>query len=68
MKTQSPPAVTLTTDFGLRDPWVAAIKGVITAIAPVSPLIDLSHRIGPQAVLEGALFVASAIPCFPAGT
>jgi S-adenosyl-L-methionine hydrolase (adenosine-forming) len=68
MKTQAPPTVTLTTDFGLRDPWVAAMKGVITSIAPASPLIDLSHHIAPQAVLEGALFLASAILWFPVGT
>jgi S-adenosyl-L-methionine hydrolase (adenosine-forming) len=68
MATTAPPTITLTTDFGHRDPWVAAMKGVITTIAPKSPLIDLSHGIGPQGVLEGALFLASAAPYFPAET
>lgn len=62
------PAITLTTDFGNRDPWVAAMKGVLHSIAPRSPLIDLSHGIGAQNVLEGALFLAASVPYFPAGT
>lgn len=62
------PAITLTTDFGTRDPWVAAMKGVLHSIAPDAPLLDLSHGIAPQNVLEGALFLAASLPYFPAGT
>lgn len=68
MAATTPPAITLTTDFGNRDPWVAAMKGVICSIAPASPIIDLSHGIGPQDLLEAALFMASTIPYFPPGT
>jgi len=68
MAAKMPPAITLTTDFGNRDPWVAAMKGVISRIAPRSPIIDLSHGIAPQNLLEGALFMASAVPWFPPGT
>jgi S-adenosyl-L-methionine hydrolase (adenosine-forming) len=59
--------VTLTTDFGMRDPYVAAMKGVIEASCPGVQILDLSHEIAPQDVVEGALFLASATPFFPAG-
>lgn len=62
------PLITLTTDFGTRDPWVAAMKGVIRAIAPGCIIDDLSHGIGRQNILEGALFLAGAVPYFPPGT
>lgn len=62
------PRITLTTDFGTRDPYVAAMKGVISTICPEAALFDLSHDIAPQAIAEGALFVAGAAPWFPAGT
>ena len=67
MAAKLPPAITLTTDFGNRDPWVAAMKGVIVSIAPQSPIVDLSHGIAPQNLLEGALFMAAAVPWFPPG-
>ena len=60
--------VTLTTDFGARDPYVAAMKGVLLSICPELNVVDLSHEIAPQDVLEGALFMAGALPYFPAGT
>lgn len=65
----TPPAlITLTTDFGTRDPWVAAMKGVIHSIAPGCTLCDLTHSLGPQGILEGALFLSGAVPWFPPGT
>jgi len=62
------PLVALTTDFGTRDPWVAAMKGVIYTLAPGTIITDLSHTISPQDILEGALFLAGAVPYFPPGT
>jgi S-adenosylmethionine hydrolase len=62
------PIITLTTDFGLRDPYVAAVKGVILTIAPHASIVDLTHEIAPQDIVEGALFLAAALPHFPAGT
>lgn len=62
------PAITLTTDFGTRDPYVAAMKGVLTARAPGANILDLSHEIGAHDLVEAALFVAAAVPYFPAGT
>lgn len=62
------PVITLTTDFGLRDPYVAAMKGVILGIAPQATIVDLSHEIEPQDVREGALALAAAWSYFPPGT
>lgn len=59
------PLVTLTTDFGVRDPYVAAMKGVIYAIQPHLTVTDLSHDIPPRDIMEGALFLAGALPFFP---
>ncbi|HEU5194692.1 MAG TPA: SAM-dependent chlorinase/fluorinase [Methylomirabilota bacterium] len=64
--------VTLTTDFGLRDAYVAEMKGVILGIAeaarqPLS-LIDVTHDVERHDITEGALALEAAAPCFPAGT
>ena len=60
--------VTLTTDFGTRDPYVAQLKGVLLARCEGVRIHDLTHEIAPQDVLEGALFLAAAVPTFPPGT
>lgn len=60
--------LTLTTDFGTRDAYVAAMKGVILGIAPAVRLIDVSHEIAPQDVMEAAFVLRSALPFFPPGT
>ena len=63
-----PAIVTLTTDFGTRDPYVAQLKGVLLAGCEGARIHDLTHEIAPQDVLEGALFLAAAVPTFPPGT
>src|SRR4030095_2049275 len=60
--------ITLTTDFGLADPWVGIMKGVIATRAPGVPVVDVSHGIPPQDVLAGALVLRHAVPWFPRGT
>lgn len=61
--------VTLTTDFGTRDPYVAQLKAELYARGPTElDVVDLSHEIAPQNVREAALFVRAAWPRFPAGT
>ncbi|MGE0688673.1 MAG: SAM-dependent chlorinase/fluorinase, partial [Dehalococcoidia bacterium] len=50
----SPPVIALLTDFGHSDPYVGVMKGVILARAPATQLIDLTHQVPPQSVLEGA--------------
>jgi S-adenosyl-l-methionine hydroxide adenosyltransferase len=64
----STPIITLTTDFGARDPWVGIMKGVILGICPAARLVDLSHVIGAQDVLDGALCLEAAVGFFPRGT
>lgn len=63
-----PRILTLTTDFGSEGPYVAALKGVILGLAPSAALIDVSHTIAPQNVLEGAFVLAGIVDAFPAGT
>src|SRR5690349_4095021 len=63
------PIITLTTDFGLRDSYVAQLKGVLLALGPPDlRIVDLSHEIGPQRVREAAFFLREAVPRFPPGT
>ncbi|HET9488252.1 MAG TPA: SAM-dependent chlorinase/fluorinase [Methylomirabilota bacterium] len=62
------PIVTLTTDFGIRDSYVAEMKGVILGIAPTVQLVDVTHDVEPQQVAEAALAVDAAAPFFPKGT
>lgn len=59
------PILTLTTDFGTRDAYVAAMKGVILSIAPEVRLIDISHEITPHDIMEAAFVVREAVPHFP---
>lgn len=62
------PVITLLTDFGLADHYVAAMKGVIVGICPEARLIDISHEIRPFAIAEAAWTLAQAWKCFPRGT
>jgi S-adenosylmethionine hydrolase len=64
----SGPIVTLITDFGLRDPFVGIMKGVILGICPEARLVDLTHEVAPHDVLEAALALESAWRFFPPGT
>ena len=60
--------ITLTTDFTEHDGYVGVMKGVIAGIAPQARVIDLSHTIAPQDVLQAALLLGRSMPYFPAGT
>ena len=60
--------ITLLTDFGLRDGYAGVLKGVIWQHAPQVQIVDLSHDIAPQNVLEGTLALERCAPYFPPGT
>lgn len=60
--------ITLTTDFGLKDPYVAEMKGVILSINPKAKIIDLTHDVEKFNTRMGAFMLASAAPYFPKGT
>ena len=57
--------ITLTTDFGLKDPYVAEMKAVILSICPNAVIIDITHEIARFNVRMGAYVLASAVPYFP---
>jgi S-adenosylmethionine hydrolase len=61
------PLITLTTDFGLSDHYVGAMKGVILSICPRARIVDISHGIGAFEIGEGAFTLAQAYPYFPRG-
>ncbi|MBN1887554.1 MAG: SAM-dependent chlorinase/fluorinase [Thermoflexales bacterium] len=60
--------ITLTTDFGLADGYVGAMKGVILSIAPGATLVDISHDIAPGNIRQAAFVLHTAAPYFPGGT
>lgn len=60
--------IALITDFGLRDPYVAAIKGVILSIAPDACIVDVTHEVPPFSVREAAVALQAVVPFFPPGT
>jgi S-adenosylmethionine hydrolase len=60
--------VTLLTDFGTADYFVAAMKGVVLGIAPGATLVDLTHEIPPQDIRAAAFFLRSLHDVFPSGS
>jgi len=60
--------LTLLTDFGTADYYVAAIKGVLRRLAPAAVLVDVSHEVPAGDVAAGAFLLAAAARWFPAGS
>ena len=60
--------LTLTTDFGLADYYVAAVKATVLRLAPGTQVVDVSHQIPAGDLGAGAFVWAAAVPWFPAGT
>jgi S-adenosylmethionine hydrolase len=59
--------ITFLTDFGLQDDFVGTCHGVMKRIAPDADVIDITHGIEPQQVLQGALVLAGTLPYMPEG-
>jgi S-adenosyl-L-methionine hydrolase (adenosine-forming) len=59
--------ITFLTDFGLQDDFVGTCHGVMKRIAPDVEIIDITHGIKPQGVLQGALTLANTLPFMPEG-
>jgi S-adenosylmethionine hydrolase len=57
--------ITFLTDFGVQDDFVGVCRGVMRRIAPDATVIDITHGIPPQAVTQGAVVLARAIPYMP---
>ncbi len=60
--------ITLTTDFGLADAYVAAMKGVVLGINPGARLVDICHTIRPQNISQAAFILSTACEFFPRRT
>ncbi len=63
----NPKIITLLSDFGIKDHYVAAMKGVILGISPEARLIDISHMAPPHDIRSGAYLLASVCDDFPSG-
>jgi S-adenosyl-L-methionine hydrolase (adenosine-forming) len=59
--------ITFLTDFGLQDDFVGTCHGVMKRIAPEVEVIDITHGVSPQGVLQGALTLANTLPFMPEG-
>ena len=66
--TTTPPLLTLLTDFGARDYYVAAVKGTVLSLAPGTTIVDLTHAIAPGDVEEAAFVLSAAAASFPPTT
>ena len=60
--------VTLTTDFGTKDWYVGAMKGVILSRFPACSIVDITHDVDPGDVLSAGFALKNAAPCFPPGS
>jgi hypothetical protein len=65
---QRPGPIAILSDFGYRDHYVGAMKGVIASIAPRATIIDLTHGIPPQQVIAGAIALRESLTFFPPRT
>jgi S-adenosylmethionine hydrolase len=64
----APALITLLTDFGLKDPYVGILKGVILAINPAARVVDICHHVKPGSITQGSILLQEAYPFFPEGT
>ena len=60
--------IALLTDFGTRDYYVGAMKGVILGINPRATIVDITHEIGPQNIQSAAFVLRACYRDFPVGT
>jgi S-adenosylmethionine hydrolase len=68
MEDMTCPIITLTTDFGLKDPYVSEMKAVILGISPNAIIVDITHEVEKFNTKMAAYVLASASPYFPKGT
>jgi len=62
------PPITLLTDFGTQDAYVAVMKGVILSSNPKATIVDITHAIEPHNVQHGAFMLATSYSYFPKNT
>jgi S-adenosylmethionine hydrolase len=61
------PLISLLSDFGLRDPSAAIMRGVVLGIAPDARIVDISHEVRKFSIRDGALLLWCALPYLPVG-
>jgi len=62
------PIITLTTDFGYDDAYVASVKGAILSVNPEAKIVDITHSIQPQNILQAAFILNDTYRSFPKQT
>jgi len=62
------PIITLTTDYGLRDPYAGQLKGSILCACPSAQIVDITHEITPFDLIEAAYFISHTHNHYPKGT
>ncbi len=60
--------ITLTTDWGMKDPYVAVIKGIIISHLPTASVVDISHEVSPFDYIEANFILNNSYPYFPKNT
>jgi S-adenosylmethionine hydrolase len=65
---RGPRLITLLTDFGLEDPFVGVMKGVIAGLAPQARVIDVCHGVAPFAIRQARFLLGQSWPYFPKGS
>jgi S-adenosylmethionine hydrolase len=60
--------ITLITDFGLDDEYVGLMKGVMLSIHPSATIVDITHNIEPQDIMQAAYTVIASYPYFTGGS
>lgn len=60
--------ITLTTDFGVQDPFVGVMKGAILSRYPSTTIVDLTHAVQPYWPVEAGFWLSRSFSYFPAGT
>ena len=62
------PVISITTDFGLKDSYVAQMKGVLLSICPGASIVDVCHELPHGDIFAGALMLRDAAGAFPDGS
>jgi len=62
------PIITLTSDWGQRDYFLAAVKGKILNLLPAANIIDISHGISPFNLKQASFIIRNSYPHYPQGT
>lgn len=67
-KKTSRPLITLVSDWGFGDHYLGSVKGKLYSLIPDANIVDISHNIGPQDIIQGAFIVKNACFRFPPKT